>query len=504
MTGRVSQFEQTGNPRTAPVREGEVIAGKYVIGEELGVGGMGVVVAARDQLLDRKVAIKFLLPMLATSENAVSRFKREARLATRITSPHVVTLLEIDELPNGTPFFVMEYLEGRDFRKVLADDGPLPAADAVDYLLQATEAVAEGHLRGIVHRDLKPSNLFLTQRADGSPLVKVLDFGIAKALEFDAAVDATLTRSNDLRLGSPAYMSPEQLQRPHDVDARADLWALGVTLYELVCGRLPFDGRTPIELVVGITKEAPRPLHEHYPSANLPHGLESCILRCLEKDREHRFQNAGELAEALVPFGGDEARVSLRRIRGPRSTPPPPGVIGSEPTLAIAPPSVPPSEPPPANDDTQTGAAARRRSLGVAVALICVVSAAAAFIGRVGGGDPSRTTAQPVRDRKSADTVASAPEVPTFASAAALVPAAPGVTLEREGSVAPPTKAISTVSPARRGSAIGPRGREPGAAPAAASVSLVIEAPSAVADPVAPPTASGRSPRIERLIERRH
>ncbi|HWZ88613.1 MAG TPA: serine/threonine-protein kinase, partial [Polyangiaceae bacterium] len=211
MTESANRSVESDDRFLAPVREGQTVAGKYVVGRTLGVGGMGMVFAARDARLDRQVAIKVLLPRLVTSQTATQRFVREARAATRITSEHVVKLLEIDTLPDGTPLLVMEYLEGRDLRAVLREDGPLPSRLAVDYVLQALQAVAEGHVQTIVHRDLKPSNLFLTTRADGSPLIKVLDFGIAKTLEPESAESLTLTSSEDVRLGSPTYMPPEQL-----------------------------------------------------------------------------------------------------------------------------------------------------------------------------------------------------------------------------------------------------------------------------------------------------
>src|SRR3954469_8859322 len=180
MTTNTANQLEAGDNLVAPVRVGELVADKYVIERTLGVGGMGVVVAARDQVLDRRVAIKFLLPKLAGSDTSVQRFVREARAATRITSEHVVRLIEIEKLPSGTPFFVMEYLEGSDLRTLLREGGALSPSLAVDYVLQAAQAVAEGHVKGVVHRDIKPSNLFLARRADGTPLIKVLDFGIAK------------------------------------------------------------------------------------------------------------------------------------------------------------------------------------------------------------------------------------------------------------------------------------------------------------------------------------
>jgi len=305
-----------GDNLIGPVRVGEVVADKYLIVRALGVGGMGVVVEARDQLLDRRVAMKFLLPKLAGSETAVQRFLREARAATRVTSEHVVRLLEIEKLPSGTPFFVMEYLQGCDLRSLLRDRGSLSPSQAVDYILQAIQAVAEGHVRGVIHRDIKPGNLFLTHRADGTPLIKVLDFGIAKTLESDAAESTSLTSSEDVRLGSPAYMPPEQLHNPRDVDTRSDIWSLGATLYELLCGRPPFEGTSYLELASNVLSLPPKPLSAQHPGLKLPDGLESVVRRCLEKDREARYPNAAELAQALAPFGSADALVSLTRVSG--------------------------------------------------------------------------------------------------------------------------------------------------------------------------------------------
>jgi serine/threonine protein kinase len=335
MTESASRSSDNDPRFLAPVREGQTVAGKYVIGRTLGVGGMGMVYAARDPRLDRQVAIKVLLPRLVSSQTATQRFMREARAATRITSEHVVKLLEIDTLPDGTPLLVMEYLEGRDLRAVLREDGPLAPRLAIDYLLQALQAVAEGHMQTIVHRDLKPSNLFLTTRADGTPLIKVLDFGIAKTLEPEPTDTFALTSSEDVRLGSPTYMPPEQLQNPRDVDTRADIWALGVTLHELISGRPPFQGQTYAELLSKILTAPPDSLKSRISELALPAGLSEIVAKCLEKKREHRYSNAAELAMALAPFGSDDARLSMHRVtgltRGPSTPHPssgPPTIVG--------------------------------------------------------------------------------------------------------------------------------------------------------------------------------
>jgi eukaryotic-like serine/threonine-protein kinase len=317
-TGTASHVE--AGDITGPVRVGDIVADKYQIERTLGVGGMGVVVAARDQVLDRRVAIKFLLPKLAGSDTSVQRFVREARAATRLNSEHVVRLLEIEKLPSGTPFFVMEYLEGSDLRALLRERGAVSSTLAVDYMLQALQAVAEGHVKGIVHRDIKPGNLFLTTRADGTPLIKVLDFGIAKTLESDAAESSSLTSSDDVRLGSPAYMPPEQLQNPRDVDKRSDIWSVGATLYELICGRPAFEGPGYLDLATRILSQPPSPLSARPLPSPLPPGLEQVIGKCLEKDRSQRYSDAAELAVALAPFGSDDARMSLSRVRGTLSS----------------------------------------------------------------------------------------------------------------------------------------------------------------------------------------
>jgi serine/threonine-protein kinase len=288
---------------------GEVVAERYRIDRVLARGGMGVVFEGEHLGLARPVAVKFLR---CEAEDAAARFLREARAAARLESEHVVRVLDLGT-HREVPFIAMELLVGVDLHAYLAARGPLPVGEAVGTMLQACEGLAEAHAKGIVHRDLKPSNLFLARRADGSSIVKLLDFGVAKAPAYEPWSQGNLT-SALLMLGSPPYMSPEHLRDAGGVDARTDLWSLGVILYELVTGRHPFEGSTPMQLGARIALEAPAPLRERLPDA--PPALEAIVARCLEKDPAARFQTVMELASALAPLALADApaRAALARI----------------------------------------------------------------------------------------------------------------------------------------------------------------------------------------------
>ena len=281
---------------------GEVLAGKYRVEETLGKGGMGVVLAARHLLLEERVALKLILSAEPTSD-AVQRFLREARAAVKIRSEHVVRVLDVGTLESGSPYIAMELLEGSDLATVLETEGRLPADVAIDYVAQACEALAEAHALGIVHRDLKPANLFVTRRADGRAVVKVLDFGIAKvipppAATAPAAPTALALTTTAALLGSPTYMAPEQIRATRDVDARADVWSLGVVLFQLVSGDLPFSGSTLFDLCVSIMHDEPARLRAR--ASDVPASLDAVIARCLEKEPERRFASVSDLAEALA------------------------------------------------------------------------------------------------------------------------------------------------------------------------------------------------------------
>ena len=274
------------------MQPGALIAGKYRIDRTLGEGGMGVVVAATNLHLDQRVALKFLLPDLLGEKAVVERFLREARASARLRSEHVCRVYDVG-VENSAPFIVMELLEGRDLAAMVSGNGPLPISMAADCVLQATIGLAEAHALGIVHRDLKPANLFVTARPDGTSLVKILDFGIAKA---PSDTQFQLTRTTAV-MGSPGYMSPEQLRSARDADARSDIWALGVTLFELVAGRQPFASESITELTLRVAIDPTPPL------PGVPREFERVVARCLEKDPGRRFANVSQLAAALAPFG---------------------------------------------------------------------------------------------------------------------------------------------------------------------------------------------------------
>jgi len=294
-----------------PVHEGQVLAGKYRVERVLGIGGMGVVVSALHLQLDERVALKFLLPEALDNPESVARFAREARAAVKIKSVHVARVSDVGTLDTGAPYMVMEFLNGHDLSALLRDRGPMPAADAVDYVLQACEALAEAHALGIVHRDLKPANLFMIMGTDGAPCIKVLDFGISKITTADSSGDYGMTSTQAI-MGSPLYMSPEQMTSSRDVDGRSDIWSVGTILFELLTGRTPFLGDTMPQLC-GMILQEPAPLPRTLRS-DLPEGLQAVIMRCLEKRREVRFANVGELAQALAPFGSAQAARSAERV----------------------------------------------------------------------------------------------------------------------------------------------------------------------------------------------
>lgn len=300
----------TANHPTIPFQTGDLIANKYRVDRILGAGGMGVVVAATHVDLERPVAVKLIREELATDPGVVERLMLEARAAAKIKSDHVGRVLDVGKLENGVPYIVMEFLEGMDLCQMLEETGPLPIKDAVDFVLQACEALSEAHLANIVHRDLKPENLFVSRLPDGSPHIKVLDFGISKQLGDSSRRQLTNPSS---AVGSPQYMAPEQMQA-RDVDLRVDIWALGAILYELITNHPAFEGSSLPEVCIKVMGEEPPALSVYVPQ--VPDALQAVVTRCLTKDPNQRYAGIGDLVHDLAPFGSERSTQSRNRIAG--------------------------------------------------------------------------------------------------------------------------------------------------------------------------------------------
>ena len=288
---------------------GTILLGKYRIDELIGTGGMGNVVRASHLYLHQSVAIKILLPQMSESASTVQRFLREAQASVKLRSEHSARVMDVGTAPDGSPFMVMEFLDGNDLNQILRHHGPQVPPIVVDLMLQACEGIAEAHALGIIHRDIKPSNFFITRRPDGSMLLKILDFGISKTPVGYEELTATQTV-----IGTPSYMAPEQMKSGRSADPRSDVWSIGVVIYQLLTGRLPFAGESYADLVLKVGLEPPEPLQ-----IALPPGLAEVILRCLEKDPKQRHQNVGELARLLAPYASDPISAAQSANRAVRT-----------------------------------------------------------------------------------------------------------------------------------------------------------------------------------------
>jgi eukaryotic-like serine/threonine-protein kinase len=294
------------------LQRGDIIADKYRVEQEIGRGGMGVVVAATHLDLDQRVAIKVLQKSAAYNQDAMARFLREARAAAKIRSEHVARVMDVGKLSDGLTYIVMEFLDGSDLADVLVKDGPMRITTAADYVLQACEGIAAAHAAGIIHRDIKPANLFLARQPGRTNVVKILDFGVSKfSRNAIIASDGSATQTGQV-FGSPIYMSPEQLDSTIPIDGRTDIWALGIVLYELLAGKPPFYGKSSANIMTSIMRDPAPKLRAI--RADVPEALEEVVMRCLEKDRDQRFSTVIDLAEAIAPFCGKGADDTVNRI----------------------------------------------------------------------------------------------------------------------------------------------------------------------------------------------
>ncbi len=482
-----------------PIREGEMLAGKYRVERVLGSGGMGVVVAAVHVQLEQRVAIKFVRDEALGNTDAVQRFLREARAAVKLKSEHVAKVLDVGTLESGAPYMVMEYLEGSDLGQVLSDHGTLTVQAAAEWIVQACEAIAEAHALGIVHRDIKPPNLFLAKSVGGQAQIKVLDFGVSKSLTSSGVGGLTQTRA---MLGSPLYMSPEQMRSSRDVDARADVWSLGVVLFELLTKRWPFEAESMPELCLKVVSDPPVAIASL--RTDVPKAMVDVIERCLQKDPAKRYANAAELASALEPLAPPASRHVAERARLAMGSIPD---IGSAPASVTVVPSSAISGPHPLPDALahtaltpatwgSTGGsrggekkkAGAGRGLWIGAGAAALVLAAAGFLALRGHDAGSAATSG----------AASSPTVPVSAvlppadtttppGAVTTLQALPSATPSAAVGMAPPTPATSGMSAT-------PAPPPPPAPPALRGPAVVAPLPGKPAPPPPPSTAKPKPP----------
>ena len=330
MTRAISAPRSPPSEGSLPIQLGEVIAGKYRVDQVLGQGGMAVVLAGTHVELDAPIAIKVLLPSRAGNQDAVKRFLTEARAAAKLKSANVARIHDVGVLARregpALPFIVMERLDGVDLATLAAQQKKLPVEEAVDYIRQACIGLAEAHALHIIHRDVKPANLFLTKTREGAPLVKVLDFGISKTLASADTKEKRAITSDQEVMGSPGFMSPEQVKNAKDVDARTDIWSLGIVLHELVSGKEAMRGDEIHEIFASILHGQPTPLED-----DVPEDVQAIILRCLEKDPSRRYQTINDLAEALANAIDRPHGVPQKRSLGKRA----PLIAGAGAALAL-------------------------------------------------------------------------------------------------------------------------------------------------------------------------
>jgi serine/threonine-protein kinase len=396
---------------------------------------MSLVFEAEHTRLGQRAAIKVLREEHARNPALVERFEREGRAISRLKSPHVVRVIDVDSTPAGAPYLVMELLEGSDLSGELAHRGPFPVAEAVEYVVQACRALAEAHHRGIIHRDIKPANLFLA-REGAARVLKVIDFGIARDLP---GGEVRLTQTETV-MGTPLYMAPEQFRGVRDVDARADVWALGATLYELLAGKPPFFG-TAVTIGVSILSDQPVPLESLRP--DVPPALAAVVARTLEKDRDRRYASASALGEALE---------GVARSFTPVMATPPSTVFPMEGTLVAA--RTPDTTSVPTSTSLVRAGARRTRTrrIAIASAALAAVLGGVAFFRTTTPKSPSGSSAPATADTLASPVATAATVAPPEATRLPEALPSPSATAVASTSAAAPVHAKpapSAVVPAR-------------------------------------------------------
>ncbi len=329
---------------------GQEIIGQFRIVQRIGKGGMGAVYKAEQPAMGRFVAVKILHRNLASRSDLVTRFRREARAMSRLTHPNTARVFLYGQLDNGALYIVMEYLKGLNLHQITKRQGPMALDRAARILIQVCGALDEAHSVGIVHRDLKPENILLTEQGGMKDFAKVLDFGLAKVHDVDLQASSPLTQEG-MVFGTPEFMSPEQA-KGKTLDGRSDIYSLGVILYEMITGKLPFEARNPTDYIRHHIKSPPIPVTQRVAELPFPSELDPVFAKALAKDRGDRYQTAGELAEALEPFGGDVSHLRRRTspsgrnesaAPAPLNTPAPAPKAADEPAQAPAPSASPSS-----------------------------------------------------------------------------------------------------------------------------------------------------------------
>ena len=479
------------------VAVGDLISGKYLVEGVLGSGGMAFVVAARHIDLDQTFALKFLNAEFIGNKAIVARFMREAKAACKIRNEHVAHVHDVG-FHDGAPFLVMEHLVGDDLATVLARQGPLPIQTAVEYAIQACDALAAAHAFGFVHRDVKPENLFLLDRA-GPPTIKLLDFGISKAVVVDEGVSKLTGR---LTLGTPRYMSPEQIRSTTMADHGSDLWSLGAVLYELLTGSVAFPGESVPELCAAVLELEPTPVRDLRP--DVPVALCDVVSKCLEKEPANRWANVAELAQALLPFAPSRSVVSAERssscMRVGSAAPPPEfqeGAVSSVAGLSVEVRTPPATLTLPVALGARAPKRATRPWRGVAIVALAMIGVGAMTFY---GSRRMATTAAPAIAPPPAETPfrsapATAVQIAERPAARAVVEATPVTSAKTQGAGVHVERAPWVASQAPRGQAAAKRGA---AAPnPSAHGPSVGNAAGSTSVTTPPSEASSERPRVE-------